>query len=60
MPETKTVIKELTRHRFILAMISISVASAALLMDKMNGAEWNMAIGLILGAYGVAAISKVN
>lgn len=60
MPETRTVMRELVRHRFILAMLAITVASVALFMDKMSDIQWNTALGLILGAYGVAAWKRIE
>lgn len=60
MPETKSIMQELVRHRFILAMTAITVASAALFMDKMTGAEWNIALAAILTAYGAAAWKKID
>ena len=60
MPETKSIMRELVRHRFILAMTAITVASIALFMDKMTGAEWNIALAAILTAYGAAAWKKID
>ena len=54
-PDPKPLMRELVRHRFILAMTAITASSAALFLDKMTGAEWNMALAAILAAYGAAA-----
>jgi|GEM_PF-5985193 hypothetical protein len=55
MPDSKPIMRELVRHRFILAMTAIITSSAALFLDKMTGAEWNIALAAILTAYGAAA-----
>ena len=60
MPEPRSLMRELVRHRFILAMLAITVSSIALFMDKMTGGEWNAALGLILAAYGAAAWKKIE
>jgi len=60
MPESKPVMRELVRHRFILAMFAITVSSVALFLDKMNGAEWNIALAAILTAYGAAAWKNIE
>lgn len=60
MPEAKPIMRELVRHRFILAMTAITVSSVALFMDKMSGSEWNIALAAILAAYGAAAWKNVE
>lgn len=60
MPDTKPIMRELVRHRFILAMTAITVSSAALFLDKMSGSEWNIALAAILAAYGAAAWKNID
>lgn len=60
MPESKPLMRELVRHRFILAMTAVIASSAALFLDKMTGAEWNVALAAILAAYGAAAWKGVD
>lgn len=56
----KPIMAELVRHRFILAMLAITVSSIALFTDKMTDVQWNTALGLILAAYGAAAWKKIE
>ena len=60
MPEIKTIKSELVRHRFILAMFAISVASVALFTGHMSDLQWNVALGGILGAYSWAAKTNTD
>lgn len=60
MPEIKTIKSELVRHRFVLAMFAISVASVALFTGHMSDVQWNIALGAILAAYGAAAWKNVE
>lgn len=45
-------------RKFALALTALLVASAALLMGNMSGAEYSACIAFILGLYGAANVME--
>ena len=60
METQKPVMRELVRHRFVLAMLAISVSSVALFTGHMSDVQWNIALAAILAAYGAAAWKNIE